>query len=63
MIQRLAYAPISFKANEATSPRDAYDSLMNNNVQTAQKQNKIVAATNQNTVPMQGAGQKLDVIA
>ena len=63
MIQRLGYAPVSFKANEATSPRDVYDSLMNNNVQTVQKQNNIIAIANQNRIPMQGAGRKLDVIA
>ena len=63
MIQRLAYAPVSFMANDASSPREAYDSLVNKNNQTAQKQNKVIAVANQNSIPMQGAGQKLDIIA
>ena len=65
MIQRLAQSPISFKAEAA--PRDVYESKILKNSQTAQKQNNVVVntASNQvkNQIPMQGAGQKLDVIA
>ena len=65
MIQRLAYSPTSFKGE--MSVRDIYENMMTRNMQTAQKQNNVVAnlATNQvkNQIPMQGAGQKLDVIA
>ena len=60
MIQRLAQ--VSFKGNEVTSARESYDSLMIKNSQTAQKQNKVVANL-ANQIPMQGAGQKLDIIA
>ena len=62
MIQRLGMSNLSFKANESATPREAYDSLMNKNSQTAQKQNKAVA-TVLNQIPMQGTAQKLDVIA
>ena len=62
MIQRLASTSPAFKGNNVASPRDSYESLMSKNIQTAQKQNKIVATSNQNQIPMQGSGQKLDVI-
>lgn len=62
MIQRLSQSSISFKAKEAISPRDAYDALVNQNSQTAQKQNNMVAKM-ANQIPMQGqVGQKLDVV-
>ena len=65
MIPRLAQSSISFKAE--TSVRDVYENMMTRNSQTAQKQNNAVVnmATNQvkNQIPMQGTGQKLDVIA
>ena len=60
MIQRLS-SNISFKANDIKSARETYDSLMIQNSQTAQKQNKVIA--NLMPLPMQGTGQKLDVIA
>lgn len=60
MIQRLS-SNVSFTANEIGSARETYDSLMTQNQQTAQKQNKVVA--NNMPIPMQGTGQKLDVIA
>ena len=66
MIPRLAQNSLSFTANEAMSPRQAYDSQMVKNSQTAQKQNRAVAnmaIQMSNQIPMQGAGQKLDVIA
>ena len=62
MIPRLAQSSITFRGNEATSPRDAYDSQVLKNSQTAQKQTNMVI-TLLNQIPMQGAGQKLDVIA
>ena len=65
MIPRLAQSSISFKAE--TSVRDVYENMMTRNSQTAQKQNNVVVnmTTNQvkNQIPMQGTGQKLDVIA
>ena len=62
MIQRLSLSDVSFKANEAeNSARNGYSSLIAENTQTAQKQNGYIA--NFMSVPMQGAGQKLDVIA
>lgn len=65
MIPRLAQSSISFKAE--TPVRDVYENMLKRNSQTAQKQNNVVAniTTNQtkNQVPMQGTGQKLDVIA
>lgn len=65
MIPRLAQSSISFKAE--TSVRDVYENMMTRNSQTAQKQNNAVVnmTTNQvkNQIPMQGTGQKLDVIA
>ncbi len=67
MISRLSHASLSFKANEpAISPREAYDSKLAQNSQIAQNQNRIIQnlpATKNNQVPMQGSGQKLDVIA
>ena len=57
---------MSFKG-ENISPREAYDSQMTKNSQTAQKQNGVVAnlasAQTNNQIPMQGAGQKLDITA
>ena len=61
MIQRLSSSNISFEANEVNSAREGYDSLMIKNSQTAQKQNKVIA--NLMPIPMQGTGQKLDIIA
>ena len=65
MIPRLAQSSISFKAE--TPVRDVYENMMTRNSQTAQKQNNAVVnmTTNQvkNQIPMQGTGQKLDVIA
>lgn len=60
MIQRLS-SNQSFMANETKSARETYDSLMTQNSQTAQKQNKVIA--NLMPIPMQGTGQKLDVMA
>ena len=66
MIQRLE-ATMSFKGATPATPREGYDSLINNNTQTAQKQNNaaanLVSAQKLNPIPMQGAGQKLDIIA
>jgi len=62
MIQRLAHSNLAFKANENSSARESYDSLLIKNNQTAQKQNKTVVNF-ANQIPMQGAGQKLDIIA
>lgn len=62
MIPRLTQSSLSFRANENSSVRDAYDSQVAKNSQTAQKQNQaIINMTNH--IPMQGNGQKLDVIA
>ena len=63
MIQRLGSNQLSFKANESLSAREQYNALMDKNLQTAQKQNNIVASVVNNQIPMQGMGQKLDVIA
>ena len=66
MIQRLN-SPVSFEANVSKSPRETYESLMTNNTQMAQKQTNVVqnlaSAPKMGQVPMQGAGQKLDIIA
>lgn len=65
MISRLAQSSISFRAEAA--PRDVYDSKMIKNSQTVQKQNNTVAnassAQTKSPIPMQGSGQKLDIIA
>lgn len=66
MIPRLSQSSVSFKANQ--SVRDAYDSLMIKNSQTAQNQNRAITNITPNSnvvnqIPMQGAGQKLDIIA
>ncbi len=66
MISRLSQTSLSFKANESKNPRDAYDSKLAQNSQIAQNQNHIVQnlpTAKNNQVPMQGSGQKLDVIA
>ena len=67
MIPRLTQNSISFKANEALSPSDMYYLKIKKNFQTSQKQLSFVqdAPQNQmnNQIPMQGAPQKLDVIA
>ena len=63
MIQRLEACSLSFKANESLSARDGYRAQMDKNFQTAQKQNSIVTSMSNNQIPMQGAGQKLDIIA
>ena len=62
MIPRLAQSSISFGASQAVSPREAYETQMLKNSQTAQKQTNMVV-TLMNQIPMQGTGQKLDVIA
>ena len=64
MIQRLNSPSLSFRG-ENVSPREAYDSQMNNNSQVAQKQTNAVTnlVKQNNSIPMQGMGQKLDVIA
>ncbi len=66
MIQRLN-SNVSFQGVTPTTPREGYDFLINNNSQTAQKQNNAVinmaSAQKLSPVPMQGTGQKLDVIA
>ena len=68
MIPRLNQSSLSFQANKAVSPREAYDSHMGKIKQTAVNQSTTAAnlAQNQiniNPIPMQGTGQKLDVIA
>ena len=66
MIQRLGASSLSFRANELTSARDAYSAQIDKNLQTAQKQNGIVASMTaqlNNPIPMHGQGQKLDIIA
>lgn len=64
MIQRLGYSSISFQKDDI-SPREAYSSKMAQNIQMAQDQNKNIDAMIQmnGQVPVQNAGQKLDVIA
>lgn len=63
MIQRLNQSPVSFGTKKSVSAREAYDALMVQNSQTAQKQNNMVAKM-ANQIPMQGqgVGQKLDVV-
>lgn len=67
MIQNLKAASLSFGANSTNySARDAYENVVRSNVMIAQKQNQeIMNAQKQNSgkVPMQGAGEKLDVVA
>lgn len=66
MIQRLN-STVSFQGKIPTTPREGYDFLINNNTQTAQNQNNAVVnmanAQKLSPIPMQGVGQKLDVIA
>ena len=64
MIQRLNSPSLSFKG-DSVSPREAYDSQMINNSPMAQKQTNAVAnlVSPNHPIPMQGVGQKLDVIA
>ena len=67
MIQRLGASSLSFRANELTSARDAYNAQVEKNSKMAQKQNDIISNTSANNasrqIAMQGQGQKLDVIA
>ena len=67
MIQRLSAPSISFRANQLTSARDAYNAKVDNNLKTAQQQNDIISNTPapslNRPVPMQGQGQKLDIVA
>ena len=57
----------NFTAKEINSARDLYNAQLNKIQQTAQKQTDMVTSNSVNQVkqqiPMQGAGQKLDVIA
>lgn len=62
MIQRLSHPNMAFKANEPTTAQDGYNSMLVKNSQTEQVQNKTVANF-VNQIPMQGAGEKLDIIA
>ena len=62
MIQRLS-SNIPFKGNEANQTKNGYEALMLRNKQIAQNQAAMITATMSNQIPMQGAGQKLDVIA
>ena len=67
MIQRLNL-PMSFTGNTTNVGYDGYSKLMEKNSQIVQKETNMLLniATPQKApvaVPMQGAGQKLDVIA
>lgn len=66
MIPGISASSISFRANELTSVRGAFDAKLDENHKTAQGQNGMVTSSNNsqmnNQIPMQG-GQKLDIIA
>ena len=65
MIQNLCASSLSFKGNEI-SVRDAYADLIKKNENTIQRQNNMIVQAQGKLnagVPMQGSGQKLDVIA
>ena len=66
MIQRLE-ATIPFKGTTPATPREGYDSLISNNAKTALNQTNLAmnlaSAPKSGPIPMQGTGQKLDVIA
>ena len=67
MIPRLSASSLSFRANEVSSVRDAFTAKLDENHKTAQGQNGMVTSTANcqmnNQIPMQGSGQKLDIIA
>lgn len=65
MIPSLSRPSVSFTANEQ-NVRDAFASKLNKNIEMAQKQTSLSmnnGANLNNPVPMQGQGQKLDIIA
>jgi hypothetical protein len=65
MIPSLNLMP--FEGTTPATHREGYDSLINNNSKTAQNQNNlamnIASILKLGPIPMQGTGQKLDVIA
>ena len=69
MIKPISVSSLAFRANEVSSARSAYDARKAENSQIAQNQNDMVTGLNlaqaplNYQVPMQGTGQKLDVIA
>ena len=69
MIKPISFSSLAFRANEASSTRGLYDARKAENSQIAQNQNDKVSGLNlaqaplNYQVPMQGAGQKLDIIA
>ena len=69
MIKPISASSLAFRANETNSARGLYEARKAENSSIAQKQNEIVTGYNlaqaplSYQVPMQGNGQKLDVIA
>ena len=69
MIKPISFSSLAFRANEVSSTRGLYDARKAENSQIAQNQNDKVSGLNlaqaplNYQVPMQGAGQKLDIIA
>ena len=69
MIKPISVSSLAFRANETTSARSLYDARKAENSQIAQSQNDKVTGLNlaQNPmnyqVPMQGVGEKLNVVA
>ncbi|MBR3604863.1 MAG: hypothetical protein IKL52_02410 [Candidatus Gastranaerophilales bacterium] len=66
MISRLN-SVMPFEGTSPSTPREGYDFLINNNNKTAQNQNNlamnIASILKLGPIPMQGTGQKLDIIA
>jgi len=69
MIKPISVSSLAFRANETTSARGMYDARKAENSQIAQNQNDMITGLSlaqaplNYQVPMQGTGQKLDVIA
>lgn len=69
MIKPISVSSLAFRANEPTSARSLYEARKAENSQIAQNQNDMITGLNlaqaplNYQVPMQGIGEKLNVIA
>ena len=69
MIKPVSVSSLAFRANETSSTRGLYEARKAENSQIAQNQNDMITGLSlaqaplNYQVPMQGTGQKLDVIA
>lgn len=64
MIPSISMSSLSFKANKKNPVRDLYANLLST-IKTAQDKAGVTGTNNNplTPIPMQGTGQKLDVIA